>query len=489
MASQRTALVPAALLAAAAAAAPARSPNPNLPLDRPYTLRNAEPFLVEAELHRMAAGRGTRSHIFPRPCVSELDTARVCPEPSGVKVADTARSRALALSPVAELELRRQSDLAGALDFGIVAEGGSGPVSFRMDARMFTEIHSDTLHASYDREFIERQGEATGGSAHSSYSRFRSDLSYDVGWGRLTVARDAVHWGPGHFGNPTFNQEGVPFNQVVFTTHLGPLSVQSLYGQLSLGRDWETDTTGEIRSLYAHRYEWRMTQDLLFAMSEQLILHKKEAPFAFIPVVPLYIVKATEKEKLNNGNISGDLSWRFRSMGVAYAELMLDDIQSPATLFGDHWGNKWAFLAGIHLVRDRGSRLGGLVAEYARAEPWVYTHKLPRTSQTAHFDYPLGNPLGPNSQALYLKAYLRKRETWYLAARADLTWKGTDAGSSLLDLHADSDGTRKEFLRGVDSPDFCFRPYAWRRWGRLAAYAELALGDDAEGVLGASVRY
>jgi hypothetical protein len=44
--------------------------NANQALDRPFTLLNQEPFLLEAEYHRMIRGAGPRSYIFPRPCVS-----------------------------------------------------------------------------------------------------------------------------------------------------------------------------------------------------------------------------------------------------------------------------------------------------------------------------------------------------------------------------------------------------------------------------------
>jgi hypothetical protein len=462
--------------------------NYNLPLDRPYTLRNASPQPLERESGRQIRSAGPFSFIFPRPCLSALDSGTVCGGLHGFQYLDSARGRALSVSPIGGYEYRYSDENVNAFDGGVLTTGASGPVSFYLDARMFTETHERFDHRSFDREFVERQDEkASGTVAYSSFSRFRSNLSYDLPWGRFTVARDAAHWGPGLFTNLSFNANAIPFNQLTFTTHLGPLSVQSLYGRLALDTNWETDTTGDTRSIYAHRYEWRATPNLLLGISEQLVLHKREAPFAFVPIVPLYIAKAAENEHLNNGNIAGDAAYRIPGIGLLYTEFLIDDLQSPTALFNDYWGNKWGWMIGGHWVGEWAGRDFGCVGEYSRVEPWVYTHKEPRTAQTAHFNQPLGNPLGPNSQAVILKGYLRQADSWYLSTRIDLTWKGTDPGSSIDDIQRDE--ATKSFLAGVEEPDWMVHPYVWYRWNHVAAFCELGFGTRVESRLGAQLQY
>jgi hypothetical protein len=391
---------------------------------------------------------------------------------------------------VAGYEFRYLGESVHAADFGIVTQGGSGPVSFHLDARMFTERYENLYHESYDREFVERQDEEASGSiAYSSYSRYRSNISYDWSWGRLTVARDAAHWGPGLFTNLAFQQDAIPFNQMTFTTHLGPLSVQTMYGQLAASGDWEFDTSSAAKFLYAHRYEWRVTSNLLLGISEQLILYKVEAPFAFVPVVPLYIAKAAEKERLNNGNIAGDISYRIPGIGSLYSEFLIDDIQSPTSIFGDVWSNKWAWMAGVHLIRDFGTAKSGFVMEYSRVEPWVYTHYIPNTAQTSHQDYPLGNPWGPNSQVFLAKLYFTEVNRWYVSARLDMVWKGTDPGSEIEDMHRDDGAEEKAFLYGVGSPDFSFKPYAWFGGSRFSVYGQVDMGGNTTFSSGIRFRY
>ena len=475
---------PVALIAAAIAAA-----NPNQPLDRPFTLRNPSPFLVEAEFHRMAAGTAPRTFILPRPCFSEGDSSRVCSEGGGWRYEDSLRARALRVSPLGGYEYRYWGENVHAFELGLITDGRSGPVSFALDARMFSESHELPVHPSFDREAVDEQDETESGSvSYSSYARYRANLSYDWAWGRLSAGRDAAHWGPGMFGNLVFNQGAVPFNQITFTTRLGPITVQSLYGQLAIGSDWETNLSTDERHLYAHRYEWQPATNLLLGVSEQLVLFKQSAPFAFMPIVPLFIAKYSEKERLNNGNIAADLSWRVPGIGSAYTEFLIDDLQSPGSLFSDFWANKWAWLAGVHAIRDLPFAACGAILEYARVEPWVYTHYRENTSQTLNFDQPLGNQDGPNSQSVTAKAYARGKSGWYAGLKARALWKGTGPGSSALDIHPDT-LDKKVFLSGDPDAEITAGPSLSWTGKRFTLYLEATLGGVDRVVAGAQARY
>lgn len=456
--------------------------NHYLPLDRPFTSRNAEPSLVEREMARQIGSDGPMSFIFPRPCKSMLDSSSVCGDPRGFSYRDSGRGREISVAPLAAYEVRLGEEGVHAFEAGTKLWGGSGPISFLLDARMFTELHDEQDHPSYDREFVERQDEEASGSvAYSSYSRYRSNLSADFAWGRLTAARDAIHWGPGLITNLSFNQDALPFNHLSWTSHLGPVSVISLYGHLAIHGDslGTFNRSKDSRSLYAHRYEWRAAPNLVIGMSEQLVLYETEEPFAFAPVVPLFILKGTGLERNNNGNISGDLAWRITGHVLAYSEFFIDDIQSPTSLFDDNWGNKWAWMTGVHGSWSLPLGQAGLVVEYSRVEPWVYTHYISATAQAANGGHPLGNPLGPNSQWMALRPYLRGKGGWYASAQADLTWKGHDLGSGMNDIEPDEAGP-KSFIEGVGSPLIRVRPQLAYGWKSIHLETSAILGSDTE---------
>lgn len=455
--------------------------SPNQPLDRPYSLRNFEPLLLEKELHRMAAGIAPRTFIFPRPCLSLVDSSQVCPDSlSGIGYSNMVRLIRLNLGFLGGYEFRHSHENIHGSDVGIFSTGTAGPVSFYLDARMTTEVHEFPHPVSYDREYVERQDASTSGSiAYSSFSRYRSNLNYEWGWGRFTVARDAVHWGPGAFSNLMFNRESVPFNQLTFSANLGPFQIQSLYGQLIVEGDRVFNTKPNSRSVYAHRYEWNATRNLLIGVSEQMILFNSEEPFAFIPLVPLFIAKGDGWERLNNGSIAGDLSYRFPELATIYSEFLIDDIQAPTALFNEKWGNKWGWMAGTHWIADRSFGSMGLIAEYSRIEPWVYTHYLPGTAQSANQGYPLGNPLGPNSQNLAVMSYLNRKDRWLVSLRTDLTWKGNDLGSSATD-EPPKDIKTKVFLDGVDKPELRIRLFASYNFKHAGAEIESQIGKSQD---------
>lgn len=454
-------------------------PNFTLPVDRPYTLRLEEKAVLESELSRQMQNGGPMSFIFPRPCFSEVDGSRVCGEIPGFAYQDIISQRALGVKPAGAYEYRYWNENIHSFEAGLYAAGGSGPVSFDLDARMFSELHEQVDHVSYDREFIEKQDETASGSiAYTSFSRYRAHLALDLNWGRFVAGRDAPHWGPGVIENLTFNRQAIPFNQLSFTTHLGPLTAQTLYGQLLVEGDKIDETDPHSRSIYAHRYELRLGKAIVLGASEQLIVYDYEEPAAFLPIVPLFIFKGATYEKLNNGNLSVDANWRIKPWIRIYGEFLVDDLQSPSSLFDDFWGNKWATMGGFHLAGSIHGREIGAIAEVSRIEPWVYTHYRAATAQSANDGYPLGNASGPNSLGMAGSFYC-KASPWHFGIQGSWLLKGRDLGSGLQDIHREGYPS-KSFLGEPISNTASLMPWLEYNRPRFAIHFSAALQDASE---------
>ena len=99
--------------------------NFNHPLHRSYTLRNSVPFILEAEYHRMIVGKEKRSFIFPRPCLSPMDSSMVCDEETNWKYADKERQSLLNLIPQGGMEYRYTKEHVEAFDGGLNINGYS----------------------------------------------------------------------------------------------------------------------------------------------------------------------------------------------------------------------------------------------------------------------------------------------------------------------------------------------------------------------------
>ena len=130
-------------------------------------------------------------------------------------------------------------------------------------------------------------------------------------------------------------------------------------------------------------------------------------------------------------------------------------MESTISLIGnDNAEAKWAFLGGLQFGKD--FQIGkhflevGTLAEYARVEPYVYTHFIENTAQLAHLGKPLGNQGGPNSQTIDWLVYGRLNKHWNVGLRQTWFWKGTDYGSALNDTTPNNHMKYpKSFLEGA----------------------------------------
>ena len=154
-----------------------------------------------------------------------------------------------------------------------------------LDARIYMENHSADYPKSFDGEFVEFQKEENNsGVEYASYARYRGMFAINMGFGRLMLARDVFHFGPGYFNNLTLNQFALPYNTLSFEFHVGPLSVISLYGDLRIDKNSMSRKNTNDRNLYAHRYELNLG-NLVLGMSETQILYNENKPWLFVPIV------------------------------------------------------------------------------------------------------------------------------------------------------------------------------------------------------------
>jgi len=277
--------------------------------------------------------------------------------------------------------------------------------------------------------------------------------SFHHDWFQAEIGRNSAHWGPGFFNNLTLNQYSNPYSLIAIRLALGPLRVYSLYGNLRVAPWGEANADFSNRSLFAHRYEL-LLGDLSLGISETQVLYDNMKPWLFVPTVPLFMEKGNYSEKSNNGAIAFDANLRLLKMLRLYSEFYLDDMESPISLVkNDNAEAKWAWMAGSQFgytgLLDRNVYELGLILEYARVEPYVYTHFYENTAQTAHAGLPLGNPGGPNSMTVDFAGYLFWNNKISFLMDNRFTWKGTDKGSSLDDRSPLLNGMRvkKQFLK------------------------------------------
>lgn len=429
---------------------------PTYNVTRPYTLRYLDYSPLLYRYHEITAGNSPQSFYYPQmnPNFREQNNTSKHGKNSLLYWYAEDKSAMISISPIAAFDMRGGKALGDTIqgyEGGLFIRGYKDSLDFWLDARMFVEGHSADPPQSWDREFLENQGDKgiDDEVKYSSYSRYRGNLNIRMSFGNLTFARDAAHWGPGYFNNLTLNQNSVPFNQMNFSTKIGPLTVISLYGDLRIASNSMSTANLKSRNLYGHRYELNFANTQI-GISELTVLYDLNKPWLFIPIVPLFIEKGNFTENNNNGTLSIDVSQRLPYGFRVYSEFLLDDMESPTSLIrNDNIEAKWAFTGGLAYAGDFGNFKAGSVAEYARVEPYVYSHFHPSTAQVEHLGQPLGAPKGPNSQTINWLLYAKHKKAFQFQIGQEWAWKGSDYGSAINDTTPTSGHYSKEkhFLR------------------------------------------
>ena len=315
-----------------------------------------------------------------------------------------------------------------------------------------------------------------------SYARYRGHMSLNMGFARFDVGRDIMHWGPGYYNNLALNQFSLPFNSMSVDLQVGPLTVVSIYGDLRIDKCNVNEGNKNARNLYGHRYELNFG-NLIFGISELQVVYDDNDIWLLVPIVPLFMEKGNYTENSNNGAISFDINYRLLNFARLYTEFFLDDLQSPTELIqNDDVQSKWAWMIGSQIAHDfefKAHQLElGTLAEYARVEPYVYTHFKSNTAQLAHLEVPLGNQGGPNSQTIDWLLYSRFDHHWIASLHQRWFWKGTDIGSNLNDPNPpDHANVHKHFLRGAQM-QYSLTPILGYD-GQFTSFAlEWTFGDD-----------
>ncbi len=380
------------------------------------------------------------------------------------------------------------------IDGGLYLRGFIDSVDFVLDARIYSEGHSAKSPRTFDHEFIEFQkDENNSGVEYTSYARYRTHFAFNYDWLRLDFGRDVMHWGPGYYNNLSLNQFAIPYNMMSLDLMIGPLRVMSFYADLRIYNSMSDKNKEFTRNLFGHRYELAVG-NATFGISELTVLYDNMKPWLFVPTAPLFMEKGNYSEPSNNGSISFDINYRLFNKVRLYTEFFLDDMESPISLIkNDNIEAKWAWMAGFqagHNFFYKGHKIeAGTIFEYARVEPYVYTHFKQNTAQVAHLGYPLGNQGGPNSRTIDWNVYARLDGHIFASIRQTWFWKGTDYGSAVNDTTPNNHlKIHKKFLSG-SKLQYSLTPAISYEGRRFSFLGELTLIDDRKAYIRAGFKF
>ncbi len=269
----------------------------------------------------------------------------------------------------------------------------------------------------------------------SFFDRYVGYVQYQTSWMRVRFGREAMQWGASPIDNFVHSLDAplldgllidVPYKKVRFTmTHS---SANSL------------DTSGNSvpgKFIATHRVAFEPTDWLNIAVNDMIVYWGRGLDFAYLNPLAFFVSAglSTKERNLNdNSMLSFDVALRPMQGMRAYAALVIDDIGFGTLGDTSRRGNnnKFAYQVGVSqaLGAPGASSRSMLTLEYARIDPFTFTHRSINASYTT-FGASIGYDMQPNSDRLALQA--RHWFTPRTSVRVDLDY--TRNGENLLDAN------------------------------------------------------
>ncbi len=316
---------------------------------------------------------------------------------------------------------------------GILRGHLGGKLGYYVDARNSLLRGTDIDEESFDVS----KGSPTVTSGSNVFSdRATAYFIWERPWLRVQVGKDEMEWGPGYHSGLSLTRNMPPADMIKLNSTFKRFSFTSVHMFLnnSLGPKYLT----------GHRIDIRVLRGLYVGGTETVIYGDRDVEMSYLnPLMPYHVAEHHLGDKDNN-TMSLDITLT-RFAGIkAYAEFFIDDMTTAESL-NRFYGNKFAFLTGVHLASPLNIQDLDLRLEYSRVEPFVYAHH-DSINIYSHYDKAIGHWLGPNSDtALLLASYRFNRDF-----KAELSFERIRKGTGTISTtDRPESGLRKHFLGGT----------------------------------------
>ena len=238
----------------------------------------------------------------------------------------------------------------------------------------------------------------------------------------VQIGKDVASWGPAGVDNLGLTNNAPSFDMVRLSTRWGAFKVVSIAGFLRPCPDRPdsplcsgasdssatyvvnniTRSLDREKYLAAHRMEVALTPWIDLGFQELVVYGDRGPELSYLNPIMFYWAAQSYLGDKDNLMMGLDLDIHPGRGVRLYFAYLADDLKK-LRLFSNDFANKFSFQSGLLWVDPFGLRDAELRAEYARIEPWIFTHKFP-INTFRHFDAPLGHSLGPNSDRWSMRA-------------------------------------------------------------------------------------
>ncbi len=222
-------------------------------------------------------------------------------------------------------------------------------------------------------------------------------IVYRSDYGDLTLGRDNFQVGESITGSVILSDAGSEYGYLSWLYDFGPVTLSFLHGSLLPDSTNNTVSyTSEDRYLAMHRLDWEILDDVNLFFGEEVLYGNRAPDISYMLPQTFYRVSEHNDGDRDNMMIFIGLSAYPEKLLGFYMNFVLDELKK-SEIFGDWWGNKYAFQSGLvsnipAIVPDNPARI---VFEFTAIRPWMYTHKK-TVNAFSHDGSALGYPEGSN---------------------------------------------------------------------------------------------
>ena len=247
------------------------------------------------------------------------------------------------------------------------------------------------------------------GKSGFDYDETEAALTWQSRYVELLFGKTRSRWGWAESGGLALSGAPTSQTQLRAKITLGPLELTAMQAKLAQSppviERVDTLGNGRLQRFYAdkylaaHRLQVTPSPRLQVGLYEMTVYGQRGFDVEYLN--PLMFLRSAEHYTGDRDNalLGADARWRAPLRTTLYGEMLIDDITTSR--LGTGWyGNKLAFLGGAACTDPLGLVNTRLTVEYARLEPYVYSHKFAINSYQ-HYGTPLGYGAGPNSDTWY----------------------------------------------------------------------------------------
>jgi hypothetical protein len=260
-------------------------------------------------------------------------------------------------------------------------------------------------------------------------------------WFDLEAGRNQFFWNFSPLTQLTLTRENQPFDLIKIDRRWKKFRFSFFHANLR---------ARQRKFLAAHRLEIAAHPRLFLGIGESVIYGDRSAEFEYLNPLMLYHAAEHLLGDRDNNTLTIDFTaFPFRGSkalggGKFYGEIFVDDLSLEFPI-GTYWGNKLAYLGGFYWAQPLGWRSGDIRVEYARIDPFVYTHDDSINVYEQDREG-LGARFGPNADRLVMQvAYQPHRDLRFVS---QLAFQRKGRGD-IFQPHRPQDGNAKGFLSGT----------------------------------------